>query len=432
MLFGWKHLSQEEEERIARGIVENTTYGGPWALEIQPTDRCNVDCFFCGTQFLRTDDFLPWERLKNLLIDGARNDLRFLRLSGGGESLFYPSIRPMLDTCGELKLRLANLTTNAVLLEPLAHQILEIGLDYLMVSLNESDPARYAETMRTSPRAFDHAIRGIQTICEMRNSLPLEKRPQVELQFLVWKQNWRFLKEMYEFGLSLPVDHIVFRTIQHLPEGDRIPAEEIPSVKALLTELIEEDSRDGQFKIYFDLATEADLHQFAYMKQSKLCPPEKKRGPDFIETHPRQEYCYTAWFSAMINAQGNVFPCSDVAGFPDRVMGNILRQSLEEIWQGPGFQRLRNEIRQLMLLEGKVDHNNTDFHCLAPRCIDPFSCAWSFFLCSPQFYKETITRARKNFSLFERAQSRTRYSISRTIKRAEQWVRRTKHKPVSK
>jgi len=176
VLNGWQYLNEADRTRIERGIVENAVYGGPWHIELQPTNLCNLNCKFCISRGGRHGESLDWPALRRFLIENSRRDLRMLRLTGGGEPLLYEQIRPLIDTCGELGILLENITTNGTLLSPLAGQIVRAGLGWLTVSLNEPDAARYAATMRTSERSFDQAVEGVRALVEARDAAPPERR----------------------------------------------------------------------------------------------------------------------------------------------------------------------------------------------------------------------------------------------------------------
>jgi hypothetical protein len=171
MLCGWQHFTETQRAQIATGIAENRVLGGPYMLEVHPTNQCTVKCFFCYCEECRHGESLSWETLEGQLREGASHDVRFLRLSGGGESLLYPKINELLDLCGELDLRIVDLTTNATRLEPVAEKIVQVGLDFAMISLNEAEPDRYGRMMQVTPKTFEKAIRGVEALVRAR---PLE------------------------------------------------------------------------------------------------------------------------------------------------------------------------------------------------------------------------------------------------------------------
>ena len=162
MMFGWQHLSESDCARILRGIARARAFGGPYHLEIHPTNRCNLGCFFCSARSHRHGEELPWEVLRGV-IDRAE-DLRSVRLTGGGESLIYPQTGALLDLLGERGIRINDLTTNGVELAAWVERLIAVGTDEVAVSLNEPTREGYAETMRVKPETFDRALESIEAL----------------------------------------------------------------------------------------------------------------------------------------------------------------------------------------------------------------------------------------------------------------------------
>ncbi len=46
--FGWEELEVKEKKEILKGIEEGISYSFPKTIEIDWTDRCNFDCYFCS------------------------------------------------------------------------------------------------------------------------------------------------------------------------------------------------------------------------------------------------------------------------------------------------------------------------------------------------------------------------------------------------
>jgi len=241
MLHGWRHLSEAEEKRVADGAIRGEVLGGPWHLEIHPTNRCNVSCFFCLAEFYRENESLSWELLRDTLREGAARDLRFLRLAGGGEPLIYGQIGKLFDLCEELGLTLTDLTTNGVALREHAYRLVEVGTDFVFVSLNEPRADRYAKTMRTGEKAFHRAVEGVQALVAARDAAPPERKPTVALQFFVWRDNHELLREMYDFALSLGVDEISIRMMLRIDDEYRIPQTSREDFLRRALEITEED-----------------------------------------------------------------------------------------------------------------------------------------------------------------------------------------------
>ncbi len=385
MLFGWDRMTRDDEDRLLRGVVRGGVHGGPWAIEIQPTNVCNVDCFFCSSKFHRAGQFLDWEGvLLPLLKDAAARDLKSVRLSGGGESLVYPKMRPLLGFLGEHGVRIADVTTNAAPLAKYADEMVAVGLDLANISINEPDAERYASTMKTKPRIFDHVLEGIRALRTAADREPEGSRPVIELKFMLWRENRHLLPRMVELGVELGADRIHLNNIIGLEKERRFAPSEIEETKETLTAVIEEDARRERPLLDVWMDDEPELQRHAFAERMRVMPgfaPEIER-----QEKRRTEYCLMGWYSMTIAATGLVFPCCNFVGLPDKVTGDIGRQSLAEIWEGADYEAFRREFRRLIVLEGNLEHTAKYDRFVEPVCIAHRECPWAWCLASGEFY----------------------------------------------
>lgn len=423
MLCGWQHLTGEQRAQIATGIAENRVLGGPYMLEIHPTNRCTVQCFFCYCADCRHGETLPWDALERLLREGAAGDVRYLRLSGGGESLLYPQIHELLDLIGELGLRIVDLTTNATRLEETADKLVGVGLDYAMISLNEAEPERYGRMMQVAPKVFDKAIRGVEALVRARDAAPPERRTRVELQFMVWRENYMHLKQMAALGRALGADQVVLKGAKQLPPEQRIPAAAYAEVKAQVSELIAEDCASGHPVLNFDLSAEPELNQHAW-EERRRHPSAAADAPDFAIRPLRTHYCYMGWLSALVSASGLVYPCCPFYGLPGKDVGNIHEASLQAIWTGARYQRFRSEIQQLRHVRGGLEHSRRLHQFIEPVCIQEYGCLFGYNLCDEPFYEAAARRAEAETPLARRLAARLGNAALRQAHRLTGWWRR--------
>jgi cyclic pyranopterin phosphate synthase len=131
-------------------------------LRISVTDRCNIRCTYCmpeSVQFLPRRELLTFEEIERFARIAATQGIDKLRLTGG-----EPLVRRELPTLVE---RLAliegiadvGLTTNGLLLAPLARPLHDAGLRRINISLDTLDPARFQELTRRP--GLEHVIEGI-------------------------------------------------------------------------------------------------------------------------------------------------------------------------------------------------------------------------------------------------------------------------------
>ncbi len=86
--------------------------------------------------------------------------VRGVRLMGGGEPLFRKDAEALIRSLGAHGLRIADVTTNGVLLtEPVVRALYAAGCDEICVSLNTADPDSYAAMMQTTPQNFGRVAR---------------------------------------------------------------------------------------------------------------------------------------------------------------------------------------------------------------------------------------------------------------------------------
>ena len=109
-------------------------------LRISVTDKCNLRCVYCmpeeGLEWLRRDEILSYEEITRIVEVMAPMGLNRIRLTGG-----EPLVRKDLP---DLVRRLAavpgiediSLSTNAVLLAPMARELKEAGVHRINVSLD--------------------------------------------------------------------------------------------------------------------------------------------------------------------------------------------------------------------------------------------------------------------------------------------------------
>lgn len=121
-------------------------------LRISVTDKCNLRCVYCmpeeGLHWLRRDELLSYEEIARVVETMAGMGLRRLRLTGG-----EPLVRKDLDRLASL-LRAVDgiediaLSTNAVLLAPVARRLRDAGISRINISLDSLRPERADEIAR--------------------------------------------------------------------------------------------------------------------------------------------------------------------------------------------------------------------------------------------------------------------------------------------
>ncbi len=121
-------------------------------LRISVTDRCNLRCVYCmpegGVPLLSRDEVLSFEEIFEFAKTAAGMGISKIRLTGG-----EPLVREEIAELVAMLARIAGvtdlaMTTNGVLLAPMAAPLKRAGLMRVNVSLDTINPEKYAQITR--------------------------------------------------------------------------------------------------------------------------------------------------------------------------------------------------------------------------------------------------------------------------------------------
>lgn len=369
---GWKYLTAEDKATILRGVRDGVAYGGPYHVEIYPSDRCNIDCFFCSTASIRGDDELPLARIEELVGEMQQAGTRSIRFAGGGEPLFHRKTKDLLRMIGKSGIPIENVTTNAVLLgQEMTGILLDGRCDEIIVSLNTADPDSYASMMQTPARNFDRVLTNVRHIVAERNRRKM-RNPQIVLQYLVWKENYKSIPRMYELARELHVDSILFNGLAFLRPDQEMTAEETAEMMRLYEQVVRVDEfrRIAQIDSFEqdlrpavgEMASRLDAERRARGKVRRIAHLVARRDLTWREKIEHQlrvrknrhveresegleQPCVIGWHSLVVRTGGPVAPCCILQGSP---LGNVFKNSLREVWYGDGYVQFRRELRRII------------------------------------------------------------------------------------
>lgn len=152
-------------------------------LRISVTDRCNLRCAYCmpeeGIRLLDHDDILSFEEITGVVKEAVRLGVTKVRLTGG-EPLVRRGIVRLVEMISSLDgIKDFGLTTNGILLDKFAGDLLQAGLHRVNVSLDTMDPRKFRQTtrggdikmvMRGIEAARQAGLSPIKINCVVRNS----------------------------------------------------------------------------------------------------------------------------------------------------------------------------------------------------------------------------------------------------------------------
>jgi GTP 3',8-cyclase len=133
-------------------------------LRISVTDKCNLRCVYCmpaeGLPWLRRSQILDYEEIAGIVRVMASMGLRRVRITGG-EPLVRRDVTTLVREIARIpEIEDIALSTNAVLLAPLADQLRGAGVHRLNISLDSLRTDR-VDAIARRPGAHDEIMRGL-------------------------------------------------------------------------------------------------------------------------------------------------------------------------------------------------------------------------------------------------------------------------------
>ena len=288
---------------ISLFLKKPIAFGMPLTLSVEPVNFCNLSCPECpvgnGT-LARKKAQMELETYRNI-IQQSRQGLFYLTLYFQGEPLLHPEIIKMIQIAKKANLYVA-ISTNAQLLnDEMAKNIVESGVNKLIVSIDGTTQEVYEKYRQNGLLSL--AINGIANIQKWKRAMH-KKTPLLEMQFLVLKHNEHQLVAVKKLAKQLEVDKLSFKSAQicdYKHGSDLIPTKQ----------------KYARYKKNAD---------GTYRRKKKM-----------------RNRCWRAFSGAVITVTGDVVPCSfDKNG--THVFGNIREHSLRVIWHSQKAQAFREQV----------------------------------------------------------------------------------------
>ena len=271
----------------------------PLILMVEPTNRCNFRCPLCDRgvgKLKRAEGDLSLERFCQL-IDMTGGRLKMLLLWNQGEPLLNRHITEFIEYAKERSI-FCVVSTNGSLLESKGKELIDAGLDELIVSLDGASPETFA--LYRQGGDFRKIVSSVKDLTVYRGK---KSKPLISLQFLLLKHNIGEMGEFKRLGEELGADRILWKTAQ---AGSNQEAEEyLPEA--------------GEFSRY--------------------------KGYQRLELKRKRSICRRIFYSAVIDWNGNMTACCFDKD-EDYVMGNVFEAGLEQVWRGQRFNKFRRDILQ--------------------------------------------------------------------------------------
>ena len=287
---------------LSRLVRRPIVWGMPISYSIEPTNHCNLKCPECPSGLgaltrslglLSTDDFKP-------MIDQIKNTGFYIQLYFQGEPYINKNLPEMIKYAQSKNIYVSISTNGHFVNEKTVDKVLNNAPDKLIFSMDGLDEESY-RNYRVGG-SFKTADEGLRLLVRKRNELG-SKKPFVEFQFIVMKQNEHMLEEVKKYGKEVGVNKVVFKTMQVSSYENALHF--LPSNQKYSRYII----NNGSIKI-----------------KNKL-----------------KDHCFALWRTSVITWDGKVVPCCFDKDANFR-LGELKEKSMREIWRSEPYQNFRQGV----------------------------------------------------------------------------------------
>ncbi len=294
-----------------RLLKPSVVAGFPYHLTIETGNVCPLRCALCPIGQEKTDlppGFLTFENFKKI-IDELGDYLVFVELYNWGEPFLNKDFFRMVKYAREHNILVTTSTNLNVFDDKICNELLESGLNLLMVSLDGASQ----ETVETYQRGnnFATVFSNLKQVINKKRKLDLQK-PLVQWKYFVTRFTENEIPLAQQLAKEVGVDYIEFAK--------------------LLCDMSQRFFLDA--KAQFENVKEWLPTNERYSAYSKASKQRKKA---------LNNDCSSLWTRSVINWDGNVFPCCNVYG-EKWTFGNAFEEGFSAVWNNAAYQASRERV----------------------------------------------------------------------------------------
>jgi len=269
------------------------------------TNQCNLSCRYCYAQGYRGAPAGDSTRVRDVVPEVLEALLRYRPsrvVIGGGEPLTRSDLFDLLKRASRVA-HVKLLTNGTQLTRETAERLRDCGVDLVGISLDSAEPEPHNHLRSGSHHAV---LRGID--CCQDAGLP------VDLMVTVSTMNVRSTGELLARARTMGVACVTFSDL--IPQGRALEHENLilsaHETETLLQNLSRRQSAEGGPRVQVFIS-------------------------QWVRWDPSAPGCEVGKSLFALRSDGTILPCAQVPV----VLGNILEDDLEKVWDGPEMRSLR-------------------------------------------------------------------------------------------
>ncbi len=337
----------------------------PSTVGIKLTNACNLRCKMCGQprEGHKEGDakYAPPSFFKQTVsVDRYKetiNQISHYRPNlylWGGEPFMYQPIHELIEHAKSRKIT-CQVNTNGLYLKKYAKEIVESGLDDLIISID--GPPHVHDQVRGLKGTFDLIKKGIVAI-DTEKKQKGRKFPIIRVRGTISPYNFEYIYSLTDIAKELGADSLNFNwtwfTTKQTGTAYQKLMKNVFDTEALSwipyeTDVILDPEKRSKFE-----GIKNELIKFQNNPGDLPVSMSPYIKPEQVSTYYENIYetfghdtCYSIYVKTYILPNGDVTPCPD---FPDYIAGNINDTNLMDIWNGERYRKFRLELKKRKLL----------------------------------------------------------------------------------
>ena len=296
--FNWKDLVIRRARELRRSVLPYP----PVDLWLEATNHCNIHCIMCPHAapggLKRPKGFMPPAFFERMILE-TKGYIRQVSLHFGGESLIHQGLPDLISIASRNGVRTVLHTNGTLLTKERSRKLIDAGLSYIAFSFDGETPEQ-VERIQAGLK-YGKTLANIEGFLKVKQGLRTS-RPETYLKVV----------RPADGGMT--------------------------GIGAEFRERFRGLPLDGLY--------EAEMHNWAgaWADHAVETGDTSMHGPQHDRTD-RYFPCHYPWTGLTVCWDGRVVACCrDMEG--ELVVGDLTRQSVMEVWNGPGMVGLRHKLLQ--------------------------------------------------------------------------------------
>lgn len=217
----WNDPAYQEYRRLWNiAPTEGITLPYPLNLDIEITNKCNLNCWFCCREYMKDNlGMMNMQTYMNIMeeIGGHRGSksvvpakVGSIRLNWRGEPTLHPDLVDMVGIAKASNIPEVGINTNGTKLTPvLSKKLIEARIDRIIISVESFTPELYEE-QRGTP--LEPVLENIKSLVKLRDMLSGNGRPYIRVQKVDVPELREENDDYVDYFLKMGVDAVAINT----------------------------------------------------------------------------------------------------------------------------------------------------------------------------------------------------------------------------